>query len=740
MNNIKIMMATMGLGLGGAETHIVELSKALKSRGFDVCICSNGGVYTKTLADAGIRHYQAPMHVRSIPCMIKSFFKLYHAVLREKPDIIHAHARIPAFLSSIVCFLTNTPMVTTAHFNFATVGGLRFLSRWGKRSIAVSNDLKNYLTQNYNVKPENIIVTVNGINTETFSPSVSDFDVRNEFNIPKDAKCIVTVSRMDKNACLAAFRLLDCADELYNFDDHLRIVVVGSGDSLEDIKSRASEINSRLGIDFVIVVGGRTDIKNFCALSSVFVGVSRAALEAMSCEKPVVLAGNQGFLGLYTRDKLKDCIATNFTCRGFGETTKDLLLEEIKKALALSDDSLHEVTAFSRKTVIDRYSVEKMVDDAYNTYRDVLSSKKIDFLICGYYGYHNAGDEALLKAVIRNLKSHRPDLNIAVLLRKNANSIDLGNVKKYNRFSLISILKVLPRTSVMIFGGGNLIQDATSTKSLIYYIELLRLAKLFGLKTMLYANGIGPVTVNSNKKRVQSILNSVDIITLRENQSYALLKDFGVTKPDIRITADEVFTLFSKISLTDNKFSYINIPQKPYIVVSLRNWKTADKHFEEKFAEFFEKLVEKYGYELVFMPMQDFEDSDICVRIKNRLSFKSRIFSGLSIEEMMYLISKSVFVVGMRLHALIFATGVAVPSIAVVYDPKVEGFLDFIDIPSFIRCENIEINKLLCFADNIVQNNEKIRSELALASKTLQSAAAKNAAAAISLLNGEIDK
>ncbi len=69
---MKILMATMGLGIGGAETHILELCKELRRQGHDIAVCSNGGVYVQELLDVGIRHYNAPMHRRHLGSMVKS--------------------------------------------------------------------------------------------------------------------------------------------------------------------------------------------------------------------------------------------------------------------------------------------------------------------------------------------------------------------------------------------------------------------------------------------------------------------------------------------------------------------------------------------------------------------------------------------------------------------------------------------------------------------------------------------
>ena len=170
---MKILMATMGLDIGGAETHIVELAKELKAEGHDIVVASNGGVYVPEIVAAGIRHYQVPMHRRDAGCMLRSRKLLKEIIRTERPDVVHAHARIPAFLCGTLQRTMKFPFVTTAHWVFTTKGGLRYLTNWGQRTVAVSDDIKAYLIREYGVPEEHISVTINGIDTEQFSPAVS---------------------------------------------------------------------------------------------------------------------------------------------------------------------------------------------------------------------------------------------------------------------------------------------------------------------------------------------------------------------------------------------------------------------------------------------------------------------------------------------------------------------------------------------------------------------------------------
>ena len=166
----KVLMTLMGLDIGGAETHVVELSKELKKQGYDIIVASNGGVYEQELAEAGIRHYKVPMNQRNVMKMMKSYMLLKKIIRKEKPDIVHSHARIPGFICGMLKKKLKFTFVTSAHWVFYTGMGLKYLTNWGQKVVAVSEDIKQYLMDNYHVRSENIFVTINGIDTDKFSP------------------------------------------------------------------------------------------------------------------------------------------------------------------------------------------------------------------------------------------------------------------------------------------------------------------------------------------------------------------------------------------------------------------------------------------------------------------------------------------------------------------------------------------------------------------------------------------
>ena len=171
-------------------------------------------------------------------------------------------------------------------------------------------------------------------------------------------------------------------------------------------------------------------------------------------------------------------------------------------------------------------------------------SGKAGVLICGAYGMGNAGDEAILDALVAEMRGIDPLMPVSVLSRDPRGAEARLDVETAHTFNIPRVLSLMRRRALYINGGGSLIQDVTSRRSLWYYLFTLRAAKARGCRVMMYGCGIGPVTRESGVERTRRTLNeNVDVITLREPDSVAELARFGVTKPEIILAADPALTL-----------------------------------------------------------------------------------------------------------------------------------------------------------------------------------------------------
>lgn len=293
---MRILLVTMGMDIGGAETHILELAKELKKRGNEVFVASNGGKYVNELEENNIEHIQAPLNNKKIKSVITSYKILKNIIKEKNIDLVHSHTRITSFICGILKRKLKFPYVTTAHWTFKVTPLLKCMTNWGENVVAVSEDIKEYLINNYGVNSENIFVTVNGIDTEKFSKEIDYTDIKNEFNLKNNTNRIVYISRLDESRALVAKQLVNIAGELNNKIDNLEIVIVGGGDVFDEINAKANEINTKLNKNLIIMTNARTDINKFATCGDIFIGVSRAALEAMACERPTIVAGNEGYL------------------------------------------------------------------------------------------------------------------------------------------------------------------------------------------------------------------------------------------------------------------------------------------------------------------------------------------------------------------------------------------------------------------------------------------------------------
>ena len=731
-------MATMGLGIGGAETHIVELSKELRARGHEVLIASSGGVYVPEVEAAGIRHCAIPMHRRSVGDMLRARARLKTLIQQEKPDMVHAHARIPAFLCGTLQRGLGFPFVTSCHGVYQVSGMLKLLSNWGERTLAVSEDIRDYLVAQYGIPPEHITLTINGIDTEKFSPNVSGGPVRAEFGLG-DAPVVGHVSRLDAASSLAARQLIQLAPELDRAIPGVRILITGGGDVFAELCQAAEAANQALGRPCVVMTGPRTDVNQIAAACDWFVGVSRAALEAMAAEKPVVLSGAQGHTGLFRPELLDKAVDTNFCCRTDPVAAPEDLLQALLQAAALSPEERRERGRFGRRVVQERYSVHRMADDCLAVYEQVRR-RKYHVLMSGYYGFSNAGDDAILQSIHEGIAAASRDVAVTVLSNDPALTRSLCGLEAVPRFQIWKVLGALRRCDALLSGGGSLLQDRTSTRSLLYYLAIIRGAEFFHKPVMLYANGIGPVRKPANRRRVKRVVERAALVTLRDRGSARELREMGVQRPDLYVTADPVFNLPPAPDARGRELlaSARLAEGAPFAAVSVRDWPgTGD--FPQKLAQVCDHLRRVHGLEILFLMMQPDHDREATEQVRRAMEEPSCLLETVCTpQELMAVLGQGKLCLAMRLHTLIFAARMAVPCLGLVYDPKVESYLQELELPSAGEVERFDAEAAIARADSLLAGYSGVLARLREKSESLARSALRNEELLLQLLEGQI--
>ena len=378
-------------------------------------------------------------------------------------------------------------------------------------------------------------------------------------------------------------------------------------------------------------------------------------------------------------------------------------------------------------------------------------------------GLKNAGDEALLASLLSKFSCRR--------YRITAISFDPEYTKMHHRIEAVGFggkkwREAVHACDLFIMGGGGLLQDETTVFNVYRWISKLRYAIKKKKRTLLYANSIGPLTYRLNRILVKETLKRVNHISLRDSISKDILLDLGIDSSKITITMDPVLGLnipIPKIKVVDRE----KIKGK-YVAVSLRHWydthpvipvrlctkynirtkKNRDNYerFVKEFADLVEGINRVMGLPVIFVSFCHGRDSQIAQDILQSVTSADSNFidSNLIVDNLDYihegiieLLRNAEFVVGMRLHAVIFSMLAQTKFISLVYSSKVKGFLKLsglerlgIDVDDFTSEKVMQlIEKYMIGSDSI-----KVEKDIASFGDAAKSKEQKNFKIAESLL------
>ena len=338
-----------------------------------------------------------------------------------------------------------------------------------------------------------------------------------------------------------------------------------------------------------------------------------------------------------------------------------------------------------------------------------MAAKK-RIVISGYYGFDNTGDEAVLYAIIRAIKQECQghQIEITVLSNQPEKTRELYKVKAINRWDMRQVYKSVRQCDILISGGGSLLQDVTSNKTVPYYLLIIKMAQWHKKEVIFYSQGYGPVNKGYNKYLVKQVLNKINYIFVRDYNSKKSLLDIGVTKAQIIVAADPVIGMDTneKSRLKMEKYISSYSTDKKRVGIYLRSWKN-DSEIIEKM-NLLCKILEKENLDIFFIPMQEPDDHKFLDRIKlpNKSTYK--VNDNLDIHETFALTGQMDVVVGMRLHALIMATAQEIATVGLAYDPKVNDFMKTIDNKHCYDVEAFDVNDL---ANSIIGKVSQLESE-----------------------------
>ncbi|NLC67321.1 MAG: glycosyltransferase, partial [Clostridiaceae bacterium] len=492
---MKVLHLIGGGDIGGAKTHVLPLVKEL-SHNIGVKIVSfRPGIFADDAKSMGI-----DIVVVKTGNIFKDIKAVVNIVKEEGFTLIHSHGAKANMIAIAVKFLTKLPTVTTVHSDYRldymhslpkqlTFGLINAVAlRLIDFHIGISNNFKKMLIRR-KFNPTNIFTVYNGVDFKSpVSKTYSREEFSRKYNINlQDSDIIVGIAaRLYPVKSIST--LIDAACLVVKENPNIKFIIGGEGEEKKMLENKARS----LGLDSnVFFTGWLNDpyelmaIVDISVLTSISESFAYSILEGARFKKATISTCVGG---------IPDLIESGENGYLFNPGDHNKLADHI---LELAGNPEKRKTMGERiyQKARDMFSLQKMCETQLNIYETILNrydftrktGSKYDAVIAGYYGFRNIGDEALLEAIMQDLKKYAGDVKAVVLSNNPMETRLLYSTYSINRLDLFKIVKAMKLSRMFMYGGGTLIQENTSTRSLIYYLGMMWMAKKIGLKVMLYA-------------------------------------------------------------------------------------------------------------------------------------------------------------------------------------------------------------------------------------------------------------
>ncbi|MEP7271827.1 MAG: polysaccharide pyruvyl transferase CsaB [Acidobacteriota bacterium] len=401
------------------------------------------------------------------------------------------------------------------------------------------------------------------------------------------------------------------------------------------------------------------------------------------------------------------------------------------------------------------------MDDQTTEQLCTTTSSRVDnqkVVIAGYYGFGNTGDEAILSAMLADLRASIPELDIVVVSGSPERTATAYAVKSVSHIAVSSIIAEIETCDLIIVGGGGLFHDYWGVKAggflthfhsgITYYAIFSLLAALLEKPVLLYALGVGPLLSDTGRQFTRMSFELATTATVRDAESKELLASIGLDETRVTLTADPAFRLSrsgDERALIVLESQGLSPSSQVLIGVALREWDVGveTESWSIEIAKGLDSLIERFDARIVFLPLQRLDDA-LTNDIRISLSVRDQMRHGehaillqdeYSPGDMAALLAQCRIVIGMRLHSIILAASAHVPVIALVYDPKVKSVMRQLRCEEFaLDLRNLDAVSLFQMTERALRDRASIVSRLGTSVTELAGAAEENNRLAVTLL------
>lgn len=329
-------------------------------------------------------------------------------------------------------------------------------------------------------------------------------------------------------------------------------------------------------------------------------------------------------------------------------------------------------------------------------------------VLSGYYGFKNSGDEAVLQSILMALdkEGYKQGVRIVpvVLSVDPALTESMYGVKAVHRMKPAAVYSAIRESDGLISGGGSLLQDATSAKTIPYYLAVVKMAQLMQKPTFIYSQGIGPVQRKLFYSWITGVFKKCRYVSVRDSESAELLRAMG-SEARVEVVPDPVMGLpLKETRITGRQQNH------PIIGVSVRYWNN-DRSELEGLARCLQEIRRTRDVTVRFLPFHLPEDREASLEVIRLMRAEGEesvqiIEDVVHPQDMLAHVSQCDLIIGMRLHSLIYAASQYVPLMGISYDPKIDQFLQRLEMKPSGTTASLDVDRVVEIAQGLLDGKE----------------------------------
>lgn len=362
MKNNNILIALERLDVGGIETFVLNQTRALIKKGKKVILLAKNGRYSKAFESLGAKIYEFEYK----DCIYFEQEKIaYVKNIIEKNKISEVHVHQFPCMNTIMpaCIETNTPYIAYCHMTSGIINDpvnnaydyferqyitykkkLNMYFKYAAKVVAITETIRKYSAQRYNIDKNKTIVMPNSID-------LSDFKTTKKIN---SIKKIFLISRLSIEKKTSVINGIDLYTKIKEKLPNVELTIAGDG----PIKDEISEYLEQNNIKDAKMIGNITNVKEVMEKHDLVIGVDRCILEALSLKRLAIISGYDNLKGLITKNNINKCIRENFCGINLCDSNCD---DIIKSIINLDKNEIQKITEENHKVIREKLDINKSV-------------------------------------------------------------------------------------------------------------------------------------------------------------------------------------------------------------------------------------------------------------------------------------------------------------------------------------------------------------------------------------------